>query len=761
MSFFGNLFSSKPTLKRSYSYLENELRSPIKERHDFALEFILHSFAPKTFEKNLYLRAEYQRIGGIENTKSVIEKLEKCICKTSVSLRELVQDNYHDFIECFSQIRDIEQTFGCKHNNLQKMMQKMSKILRYQEAICFDFDFVKWEESLLCNVKQENNVNIPGNDIVDSPSLLIDEICATIDEKKWKDAIKIVNMLSQDLYRGEYAYLKAATRKQIKRKIIAFRKKIFDEISNLLLMNAYNKLYRHRLTVYILKIQKNRYFVRGIRLFLRCKLKELHKNMQQLHLSYDLRAHVTDFTILCFHTIRELISEFNAILVESGHYKSNKDAMSFLTVFILSDILLFYVRKFKNVVFEAAKCEISLKAMGECLRISYGYFNKLKWNGLYLEMHLNDYLFSIICDSLRLYFEEQTSESAQSLANDSFQIKEISLFRSQTKKRRKFQKYEAVITDHVNENVYANEKEQKKMKIFITSSCQFVYDQIRHFLADSRSLLSFSYYPIMSAQIMSVLAENVIKFLQIYCSNITQILREWEERKLGKRECIAMISNTFYVAKDLLHRINEQMQTKKTERIESFKKKMIVLYKEQIKYFSKTLSIKYVFEILCFYDCIPEYYDDDNENEVVGPSEPWMLLMNQISKINELCTKYMNENAAKLMISGMANTIILQLNDAKYWNSETDKNKISFCGLQQFIFDTKLFAFSMSNLLNDESKSIAFNLLINGAIKLYHDTNTNEQRNDFIIIKSNQWYSAKIDAFFHLHPHLNLNMLFN
>ena len=702
------------------------------------------------------LIAEYHRVGGIQNTKTLIGKFEKCLCKTTVSLRELVRDNYPDFILCFSQIRDIEQTFIGKHSNFEKMLQKMGKILQYQDAVCFDFDFVKWAESASPKYEDEKSIIvIPGNEIVDSPSSLIDDISSMIDEKKWKEAIRILNVLSQDLYRGEYAYLAAKTRKQIKAKIVRLRKKIFEEVSNLLLMNAYNKLYRHRLTVYILKIQKRRYFNRGIKLFLRCKLKEMDQNMEQLHLSYDLKTYVIDLTILCFQTIRELISEFNAILVESGHWKVEKDAMSFLTVFILKDVLVGYVDKFKAHVFEASKCDISLKAMGECLRISYGYLNKLKWNGLYLEMHQNAYLFGCLCDSLRLYFEDEISETRHALINDAFQIKEISLSKSSNpkakKRRSSFRKYEAVITDAHLFPIQSAEGGEKKMKIFITSSAQSLYDQIRKILTESRSLLSFSYYPIMTRQIISVLLEEIIKFLQDYCSAITQMLREYEESGYSEEQCIGMMSNVYYVANDLLQRISDRIlrqatnQKTKTERIESFRKKIVILYQEQFKYFSKTIAIK----------LIPDFYQTaSNEKDIASPSKQWLDLLQKMSNMNELCSEWMSESAARLIISSMVKTIVKQLNEEKYW--KPNKKPISFGRLQQFIFDVKLFAFSVSDYLDDESKSIGVNAVINEAIQLYSETNGDVERSGFII-KSNQWYLGRIEAFFSLHPLLNLS----
>ena len=104
--------------------------------------------------------------------------------------------------------------------------------------------------------------------------------------------------------------------------------------------------------------------------------------MDQLELknARDLKLYVTDLTILCFQTIRELITEFNTILIESGHYKMNKDAMSFLTVFILRDILVLYVEQFKIHVFDATKCDISLKKMGvsHFIRIARGSMSRPK-----------------------------------------------------------------------------------------------------------------------------------------------------------------------------------------------------------------------------------------------------------------------------------------------------------------------------------------------------------------------------------------------
>eukprot|EP01084_Bolivina_argentea_P317775 550996_1 len=306
---FINILIAKTKQKR-HSYLENETRSPLKEKHDFELEFILDVFATKRFDAEQYLCNEYKRVGGIQHTQRIINKLDKCIAKTSISLKELVQDNYVDFISCFNQIHGIEQFFSKDHHNIffERLLYAVGTILSYQDELCFNF---KWDEYINDNniadkdiFYDENNiVVIPGNDIVDSPSALIDEIMTMCDETKWHEAISILNMITQDMYRGEYNYLKPKTRKQIKKQVKKFRKIIYKELANLLRINARNKSYRRRLTIYILRIQKCRYFNRGIKLYFNCKLKELNNNINQIQFISDSKIYIADLTTLIFDTI--------------------------------------------------------------------------------------------------------------------------------------------------------------------------------------------------------------------------------------------------------------------------------------------------------------------------------------------------------------------------------------------------------------------------------------------------------------------------
>ena len=187
-------------------------------------------------------------------------------------------------------------------------------------------------------------------------------------------------------------------------------------------INALNKVYRHRITVYILKIRKERYYNRGIKLYLNCKKHELNHKILHIPLRGASKLYVTDLTVLCFNLIRETITEFNAMLIESGNFHHGKDAMSYLTLFILKTVLTRYLKEFKVHVFEATKCDISLQLIGECLRIAFGHFNKLKWHGLYLEMYLNDHLFDVVKETLNLLFKDEINELQYSLLNDTFTI---------------------------------------------------------------------------------------------------------------------------------------------------------------------------------------------------------------------------------------------------------------------------------------------------------------------------------------------------
>lgn len=368
------LFARKPT---NYAYLDDEVRSPIKERNDFELEFIRDVFTQIRFTPQQYLANEFQRVSGIANSQKIADKLDKCRNKTSCSLKELVEQNYPDFIQCFHQIHDIQAFFTQRSITLDQLLRRFQQVLAYQEEIHFELDASKWQHSLQRKSEsdkyiydEQNIIVIPGNEMVDSPSQLVDDIGAMCDERKWFEAISILNVITQDMYRGEYNYLKRKTRKHLKHRIVAYRKFIYQELSKLLMMNAFNKAYRHRITVYILKIQKERYFNRGVKLYFKCKEKELNHYINQLHSNQlttfdNTKAYITELTILMFTTIHELVVEFNAILVETSLAYNHKNAMSYLIVFIFKKILLRYVAAFKIHVYEASKCDISLQSIGD------------------------------------------------------------------------------------------------------------------------------------------------------------------------------------------------------------------------------------------------------------------------------------------------------------------------------------------------------------------------------------------------------------
>eukprot|EP01084_Bolivina_argentea_P057367 104807_1 len=447
-------------------------------------------------------------------------------------------------------------------------------------------------------------------------------------------------------------------------------------------MNSYNKLYRRRLTVFILRIgiHKCRYLNRGIRLYLDCKLRELNHTISCIELSGDLRAYVTDLTILVFDAIRELMAEFNQILIESGN-ADKKDSASYLIVFILRHVLSLYVDHFKNHVFEATKCDISLKLIGECLRISFGHLNKLKWSGLCLEMYLNHYLFAMVEDAVNMYFEDEITETLHCLSDDTFDMKQISLLATSSantataqpqsynphitapaptrRRSTSYLKYESVCVGvlPLPSETYESVSGDNKTVIYITSSGQMVYKYIRKCLTESRSLLSFSYYPIMTQQLLSIFIENIIKYLQTYCSHVTQILRELKDsdEKNKEAQCVGMISNVYYIANDLLYRTSDrllkQCRFKTMQRIQMFEHKLTILYKEQFKYFGRIISLEWMHSILQFGgDTIPQYYCGLLEKECISaPSKAWCALIERIAMTNALCCKYLHQNNAAII----------------------------------------------------------------------------------------------------------------
>ena len=178
--------------------------------------------------------------------------------------------------------------------------------------------------------------------------------------------------------------------------------------------------------MYILKIQKCRYFNRGIRLYLQCKTKELNHNIHHLAARGEAKHYVADLAVLVFTTIRELIQEFNAMLIESRN-THHHDAYSYLTVFVLDTVLMRFVEQFKCQVFEATKCGVTFQAIGECLRIALGYFNKLKWHGLSLGMHVMDRLFAVVVESLDIYFEDRITDTRFAVVHDPWTVQRVQL----------------------------------------------------------------------------------------------------------------------------------------------------------------------------------------------------------------------------------------------------------------------------------------------------------------------------------------------
>lgn len=177
----------------------------------------------------------------MENGKLIQNKLELSAKKTSVSLKALVQENYHDLIDCFSQSHQFEHYFTTKNCNLGKLLQSFATVLRFQDEIQFDLRSPEIEniadQRARDGVIDDDDLGIiPGNDLVDSPSQLIDDLHAMCDERKWSEAINILNMMTQDIYRGEYDYLAPSTRKRIKHQIKRSRKYIYYELAKLLLV---------------------------------------------------------------------------------------------------------------------------------------------------------------------------------------------------------------------------------------------------------------------------------------------------------------------------------------------------------------------------------------------------------------------------------------------------------------------------------------------------------------------------------------------
>ena len=175
-------------------------------------------------------------MNGIENGHLIEKKLSLSLSKTSVSLKALVQSNYHDLIDCFTQSHQFEHYFTAKNCNLGKLLHSFGTVLRYQDEMEFDLRCPELDAASVDPAGHLMVIGIPGNEFVDSPSQSIDDLQAMCDERKWSEAIGILNVMTQDIYRGEYDYLRPGTRRRIKLQIKKSRKFIYYELAKLLLV---------------------------------------------------------------------------------------------------------------------------------------------------------------------------------------------------------------------------------------------------------------------------------------------------------------------------------------------------------------------------------------------------------------------------------------------------------------------------------------------------------------------------------------------
>ena len=227
------------------------------------------------------------------------------------------------------------------------------------------------------------------------------------------------------------------------------------------------------------------------------------------------------------------------------------------------------------------------------------------------------------------------------------------------------------------------------------------------------------------------------------------------------------MANVYYITNDLLKRMNsrllKQFHCKKIERINSFKKKLIILYKEQFKYFSKTLSMKWLKDILHFDGIMiaaqyfaPKFTENYND---IKPSNCWIILIKKILNIKEICDKHLHQKASIIIINYIIENIIKHLNNDKYWNLSQDnknRNKIGYGGLQQFVLDIKFFIFAVQKYITKETKDIALHKIISNAIGLYNNT-SRKHYNEKFNIKENEWYIIIIKTFLHKHKHLKIS----
>jgi len=735
--------------------------------------------------------AEFDRVNGIENGKAIERKLALSRSKTAVALRALVQDNYRDLIACFVQSHQFEHFFTAKNCNLGKMLQSFATVLRFQDELEFDLAVrecaVVGDGELLAD---DHLLEIPGNDLVDSPSQIIDDLHAMCDERKWSEAISILNMITQDIYRGEYEYLRASTRKRIKLQIKRSRKFIYYELATLLLRNALSKLYRHRLTVYILKIQKCRYFNRGIRLYLRCKAKEFDHELAALKNAVrgEAKHYVTDLAVLALSWIRELLQEFNNLLIESRNVQHH-DAYSYLTVFVMDTVVRRFVEQFESQVFEAAKCGVSFQVIGECLRIALGYFDKLKWHGLSLGTQVMTLLFSVVVDSLDIYFKDRVTETRYAVLHElwtSRQLKlsplhrpgdglstpsknaSLSLVMSPWRNRRSRRKQRLSRRDSVvveGTKCFAPKNRAaavRKKIVWLTPSAQSVYDSISKSLYESRALLSSLHCPVMASNLSNVFVDRITKYIQGYCSNATQTLRQHHRHRLSNEQCVAVTANVFWIATDLLHRIKNTVISKQrrpcrrtTVRIEAFQQKLAVLYKEHFRYFAKMLAVQ------CTDAMILGLTDNDNdcedgggaETNTLSLSEPMRSAMTDIVTVRDLYRLRLNRDAAKMVIGGAANAVIKQLAAGEFL-----ERRMSRRGLRHFVFDLAFFGAATRGLLEDDAVRILDgNQIADEAVRRHQTEDPSTGNDRHFTVGTKQQITEAIRDEMRLNPQFDLN----
>ena len=231
---------------------------------------------------------------------------------------------------------------------------------------------------------------------------------------------------------------------------------------------------------------------------------------------------------------------------------------------------------------------------------------------------------------------------------------------------------------------------------------------------------------------------------------------------------MAIMANVFWIATDLLERINARLvrhcRFQRIERVDSFQRKLVVLYNEQSRYFAKTLSVKWIEGILGLHaegrsasamdqDVVADrrclYFDKAAESEhALTLSAPMRRVMNEVLRIQALCRSHLPRDTAKAVVGCTANAVINQLDGGKYL-----KRSMSGCGLGQFVFDLKFFGTATHSLLDDDAKWILIsNKITDEAVRQHQESGKGH-----FTLKTKEEYAEAIDEALRCDPQFNLN----